>query len=142
MSSVVSDEDPAYHSYSRLFNQHQAINHSTGYSDGKGGGNNPAESFNWHMRRSAEGVYLSPPNKYPGGYVAENAWRGGTRDRLRQLLRTVMGVGGRRGGGLGRQGNQSHRRSAYAEQNCGTFRPRLSTTGRPALLNSKFELPE
>lgn len=140
MSSVVSDRAGNTHSYSRLFNQHQAINHSTGYSDGKGE-QQPGRALTGTCV-ARPGVYLSPPNKYPGDYVAENAPGEGTRDRLRQLLRTVMGVGDTEGGGLGRQGNQSHRRSAYAEQNCGAFRPRLSTTGRPALLNSKFELPE
>ena len=50
------------------------------------------------MRRSAEGIYLSPSNKYLADYAAETAWREdtrklSTRDRLRQLLRTVMGVG-------------------------------------------------
>ena len=97
-SSVMSDEDPAYYSFSKLFTQHQTINHSKGYSDGKGVSNNLAESFNWRMRRSAEGIYLSPSNKYLADYAAENAWREdtrklSTRDRLRQLLRTVMGVG-------------------------------------------------
>jgi len=97
-SAVMSDEDPAYYSFSKLFTQHQTINHSKGYSDGKGVSNNLAESFNWRMRRSAEGIYLSPSNKYLADYAAENAWREdtrklSTRDRLRQLLRTVMGVG-------------------------------------------------
>ena len=97
-SSVMSDEDPAYYSFSKLFTQHQTINHSKGYSDGKGVSNNLAESFNWRMRRSAEGIYLSPSNKYLADYAAENAWREDTRklstlDRLRQLLRTAMGVG-------------------------------------------------
>jgi hypothetical protein len=97
-SSVMSDEDPAYYSFSKLFSQHQTINHSKGYSDGKGVSNNLAESFNWRMRRSAEGIYLSPSNKYLADYAAENAWREDTRklstlDRLSQLLRTAMGVG-------------------------------------------------
>jgi len=97
-SAIMSDEDPAYYAFSHLFARHETINHSKGYSDGKGVSNNLAESFNWRMRRSAEGVYLSPSNKYLADYAAENAWREDTRklstgDRLKQLLRVVLGVG-------------------------------------------------
>jgi hypothetical protein len=46
-SSVMSDEDPAYYRFSKLFNQHQTINHSKGYGDGEGRvSNDMAESFN------------------------------------------------------------------------------------------------
>lgn len=97
-SSFMSDEDPAYYAFSKLFAKHQTINHSKGYSDGKGVSSNLAESFNWRMRRSAEGIYLSPSNKYLADYAAENAWREDTRrmstgSRLKQLLRVALGVG-------------------------------------------------
>jgi transposase-like protein len=97
-SSMMSDEDPSYHSFSTLFAEHKTINHSKGYSDGNGVSNNLAESFNWRMRRSVEGVYLSPSNKYLTSYAAETAWREDTRrlstgKKLKQLLHTAMNVG-------------------------------------------------
>lgn len=71
---------------------------STVYSDGNGVSNNLAESFNWRMRRSVEGIYLSPSNKYLSSYAAETAWREDTRrlstgKKLKQLLHAAMGVG-------------------------------------------------
>ncbi len=97
-SAIMSDEDPAYHAFGRLFAEHKTINHSKGYSDGNGVSNNLAESFNWRMRRSVEGVYLSPSNKYLSSYAAETAWREDTRristgKKLKQLLHAAMGVG-------------------------------------------------
>lgn len=97
-SSVMSDEDPAYYAFGKLFAEHKTINHSKGYSDGNGVSNNLAESFNWRMRRSVEGVYLAPSNKYLTSYAAETAWREDTRrlstgKKLKQLLHAAMGVG-------------------------------------------------
>lgn len=97
-SSIMSDEDPAYHAFGKLFASHKTINHSKGYSDGNGVSNNLAESFNWRMRRSVEGIYLSPSNKYLSSYAAETAWREDTRrlstgKKLKQLLHAAMGVG-------------------------------------------------
>lgn len=97
-SGFRSDEDPAYASFSHLFAEHKTINHSKGYSDGKGVSNNQAESFNWRMRRAVEGIYLSASNKYLKDYAAEQAWREDTRrlstgDKLKHLFRAAMAVG-------------------------------------------------
>ena len=97
-SVVMTDEDPAYAAFGRLFAEHKTINHSKGYSDGKGVNNNQAESFNRRMRRGDEEVYLNVSNKYLPDYAAEQAWREDTRrlstgNRFKHLLRTVLGVG-------------------------------------------------
>lgn len=97
-SRIMSDEDPAYSSFWRLFAKHDTINHSKTYALPGGINNNQAESFNWRMRRSVEGIYLSPSNKYLADYAAESAWREDTRrlstgDKLRHLLKAVFGVG-------------------------------------------------
>jgi len=97
-SRVMTDEDPAYAAFGKLFAEHKAVCHSQTYSLPDGTNNNQAESFNWRMRRSAEGVYLSASNKYLTDYAAENAWREDTRrlstgKKLRYLLRVAMGVG-------------------------------------------------
>jgi transposase-like protein len=97
-SVVMSDEDPSYATFDRLFKAHKTINHSVEYSDGKGTNNNQAESYNKRMRRAIEGVHLNPSNKYLHEYASEQAWREDTRrmstgDKLDNLLRTVMFVG-------------------------------------------------
>lgn len=97
-SKFMSDEDPAYHAFSKLFSSHETINHSKAYSREGGINNNQAESFNWRMRRSVEGIYLSPSNKYLMDYAAENAWREDTRrlstgKKLQHILRVALGVG-------------------------------------------------
>lgn len=93
-----TDEDPAYAAFAKLFADHKAVSHSETYSLPDGTNNNQAESFNWRMRRSAEGVYLSASNKYLADYAVENAWREDTRrlstgKKLRYLLRVALGVG-------------------------------------------------
>lgn len=60
--------------------------------------NNQAESFNWRMRRSVEGIYLSPSNKCLMNYAAENAWREDMRrlstgKKTQHILRVALGVG-------------------------------------------------
>ena len=97
-SSIVSDEDPAYAGFARLFSEHRTITHSREFSDGRGRNNNQAESFNHRMRRLVEGIYLNPSGKYLLSYAAEAAWREDTRrlssgKKLRNLLGYVMGVG-------------------------------------------------
>lgn len=97
-SVVMSDEDPSYATFDKLFASHNTINHSKAYSAPGGVNNNQAESFNWRMRRSVEGIYLSPSNKYLADYAAENAWREDTRrlstsKRLRQVFNVALGVG-------------------------------------------------
>ena len=97
-SVIYSDEDPAYASFRRLFADHKTINHSKGYSDGNGTSNNLAESFNWRMRRGAEGIYLNPSNKYLREYAVEQAWREDTRrlstsKKLMHLFRHALSVG-------------------------------------------------
>lgn len=97
-SEVMSDEDPSYATFSKLFAAHNTINHSKAYSAPGGVNNNQAESFNWRMRRSVEGIYLSPSNKYLADYAAENAWREDTRrlstaKRLRHVFKVALGVG-------------------------------------------------
>jgi transposase-like protein len=97
-SRIMSDEDTAYASFSRLFTEHATINHSKAYSAPGGVNNNQAESFNWRMRRSVEGIYLSPSNKYLADYAAESAWREDTRrmstgNKLRHILKTALSVG-------------------------------------------------
>lgn len=55
------------------------MSEATGHSESDrlpdGTNNNQAESFNWRMRRAAEGIYLSPSNKYLADYAVEAAWR-------------------------------------------------------------------
>lgn len=97
-SKIMSDEDPAYTTFTRLFAAHDTINHSKAYAAPGGVNNNLAESFNWRMRRSVEGIYLSPSNMYLADYSAESAWREDTRKmttggRLNHVLKTAMGVG-------------------------------------------------
>lgn len=97
-SVIMSDEDPAYASFKGLFADHKTINHSVGYSDGKGTSNNQAESFNARMRRTAEGTYLAISNKYLKDYASEVAWRTDTRkmstgDKLKHVLRHALSVG-------------------------------------------------
>jgi len=78
------------------------LSEATGHSESDrlpdGTNNNQAESFNWRMRRAAEGIYLSPSNKYLADYAVEAAWREDARhlstgQKLRALLRVAMGVG-------------------------------------------------
>ena len=73
-SHIMSDEDPSYARFATLFKEHDTINHSKAYSAPGGVNNNQAESFNRRMRRSAEGIYLSPSNKYLLDYAGEAAW--------------------------------------------------------------------
>lgn len=97
-STIMSDEDPAYGAFSRLFAKHKTINHSKAYALPDGTNNNQAESFNWRMRRGVEGIYLSASNKYLKDYAAEQAWREDTRKlstgkKLRHLLHMALSVG-------------------------------------------------
>jgi transposase-like protein len=97
-SVILSDEDPSCASFGHLFAAHKTINHSKGYSDGKGVSNNLAESFNWRMRRAVEGIYLSASNKYMQDYASEQAWREDTRrmstgKKLSHLLWVALSVG-------------------------------------------------
>jgi transposase-like protein len=97
-SVIISDEDPSYAVFGKLFAEHRTINHSQGYSDGKGVSNNQAESFNWRMRRAVEGIHLQVSNKYLTDYASEQAWREDTRklstgDKLVHLFRSVLKVG-------------------------------------------------
>jgi transposase-like protein len=97
-SIIMSDEDPAYASFRELFAAHKTINHSVGYSDGKGTSNNQAESFNARMRRTAEGTYLAISNKYLKDYACETAWRSDTRklstgEKLKHVFRKALNVG-------------------------------------------------
>lgn len=97
-SHIMSDEDPAYHSFKQLFNGHDSVKHSETFSKPAGVNNNQAESFNRRMRRAAEGIYLSPSNKYLSDYGCEIAWREDMREpasgeRLRALVKTVFSVG-------------------------------------------------
>lgn len=97
-SRILTDEDPAYARFGRLFTEHKAVSHSVAYSLPDGTSNNQAESYNWRMRRAAEGIYLSPSNKYLADYAVEAAWREDARhlstgQKLRALLRVAMGVG-------------------------------------------------
>lgn len=97
-SHMMSDEDPAYATFSRLFAAHGTVNHSKTYSAPGGVNNNQAESFNRRMRRAAEGIYLCPSNKYLADYACEAAWREDMREppkgeRFAGLLKTALGVG-------------------------------------------------
>lgn len=97
-SVIVSDEDPAYATFGRLFADHKTVCHSKTFSGPDGANNNQAESFNWRMRRALEGIYLSASNKYLKDYAAEQAWREDSRrlstgKKLAHLLRTALGVG-------------------------------------------------
>lgn len=97
-SRMMSDEDPAYNVFGKLFAGHGTINHSKSYSRDGGISNNLAESFNWRMRRAVEGIYLNPSNKYLLDYAAEMAWREDTRrlstgKKLKHLLKNALGIG-------------------------------------------------
>jgi hypothetical protein len=97
-SAFITDEDPSYAAFGRLFDNHKTINHSKGYSDGKGVSNNQAESFNWRLKRALKGIYLSASNKYLKDYAVEQAWRSDTRklstgDKLKNLFCNVLYVG-------------------------------------------------
>ena len=92
------DEDPAYAAFSRLFARYKTVNHSKTFSESDGTNNNQAESFNARMRRTAEGTYLCPSNKYLVEYGSEVAWREDTRKlstgkKLRHLLSRALSVG-------------------------------------------------
>lgn len=97
-SIVMTDEDPSYAAFSVLFAEHNTVNHSQEYSNGKGVSNNQAESFNARMRRSVEGIYLNPSHKYLMEYACENAWRQDVRKlntgkRLEHLFGRALWVG-------------------------------------------------
>ncbi len=97
-SRIMSDEDPAYAAFWKLFAKHDTINHSKAYSGPDGVNNNQAESFNRRMRRGFEGVYLSVSNKYPMDYACEMAWREDVRrlstgKKLKHVLKTALSVG-------------------------------------------------
>jgi transposase-like protein len=97
-SRIMSDEDPAYAAFGKLFAQHGTINHSKAYSGPDGVNNNQAESFNRRMRRGFEGVYLSVSTKYTMDYACEMAWREDVRrlstgKKLRHVLKTALSVG-------------------------------------------------
>lgn len=97
-SLIMSDEDPSYAAFKRLFADHRTVNHSKEYSKPDGTNNNQAESFNWRVRRAITGVYLSASNKYLKDYAAEQAWREDVRKlsngkKLAHLFRVVMSVG-------------------------------------------------
>jgi transposase-like protein len=97
-STIMSDEDPSYAAFSRMFAKHSAVAHSAAYSLADGTNNNQAESFNFRMRRSAEGIYMNPSVRYLHDYGVETGWREDTRGlsngkRLKHLLRTALWVG-------------------------------------------------
>ena len=97
-SIMMTDEDNSYSAFSRLFAEHNTVNHSQEYSNGKGVSNNQAESFNARMRRSVEGIYLNPSHKYLMEYACENAWRQDVRKlntgkRLEHLFGKALWVG-------------------------------------------------
>lgn len=97
-STLVTDEDPAYDGVGKYFAAHDSVKHSETYSDERGVNQNQAESFNARMRRSVEGIYLNPREKYLLEYGAETAWREDTRKmsnghKLASLFGTVLGVG-------------------------------------------------
>lgn len=97
-SVVMSDEDPAYATFGKLFADHKTVKHSETFSAPGGVSNNLAESFNWRARRAAEGIYLNPSNKYLHDYSVEQAWREDTRrlstgEKLQHLFRHVLRVG-------------------------------------------------
>ena len=97
-SSLVTDEDPAYDKMGTWLDAHDAVKHSETYSNEDGVNQNQAESFNARMRRSVEGIYLNPREKYLFDYGGEIAWREDTRrmsngSKLTSLFGTVLGVG-------------------------------------------------
>lgn len=97
-SQMMSDEDPSYAAFDKLFAAHKTVNHSKTYSAAGGVSNNHAESFNWRMRRASEGIYLNVSNKYLADYAAETAWREDTRrmstgNKLVHILKTALSVG-------------------------------------------------
>lgn len=97
-STIMSDEDPAYHDFGKHFAKHESVAHSKAFSLPGGISNNLAESFNARIRRLLEGVYLNVSNKYLADYAAEAAWREDVRrlstgKRLTHLLGTVLWAG-------------------------------------------------
>lgn len=97
-SSFMTDEDPSYAPFARLFANHETINHSEGYSKEGRISNNLAESFNARHRRASEGIYLNVSTKYLKDYASEQAWREDVRrlstgKKLAHLFMTALGVG-------------------------------------------------
>jgi hypothetical protein len=97
-SAIMSDEDPAYASFSGQFAKHETVNHSVTFSTPTGVTNNLAESFNWRMKRAARGIYLNISKKYLKDYACEAAWREDVRElptskKLAHLLSMVGRVG-------------------------------------------------
>jgi len=97
-SRFMTDEDPAYFKFGKLFEKHDTVNHSEAYAKPGGINNNQAESFNKRMRRCVEQIHLTVSNKYLADYACEVAWREDLREpstgkRLKELLRTVLNVG-------------------------------------------------
>ncbi|WP_375184282.1 transposase [Aquabacterium sp.] len=96
-SVIVTDEDPAYAGFGKLFAGYRSIAHSKAFSDRKGTHNNHAESYNQRMRR-AENIYKSISNKYLFDYAVETAWREDARamstgDKFKNLLGFALSVG-------------------------------------------------
>lgn len=96
-SVVITDEDPSYAAFGKLFAGYRSIAHSKAFSDRQGTHNNHAESYNQRMRR-AEKIYKSISNKYLLDYAVESAWREDARAmstgaKFRNLLGHAMSVG-------------------------------------------------
>ena len=94
----MTDEDPSYAAFGRLFEKHDTINHSEAYSKLGGISNNLAESLNARLRHGAEGIYLNQSTKYTHDYSVEQAWRSDYRrtptgKRLVSLLRYARSAG-------------------------------------------------
>lgn len=97
-SAIMSDEDPAYASFSTYFASHETVNHTETFSTPTGVTNNLAESFNARMKRAARGIYLNISNKYLKDYACEAAWREDVRElptskKLAHLLSMIGRVG-------------------------------------------------
>jgi hypothetical protein len=97
-SLMMTDEDPSYAQFAKLFAQHNTVKHSQEYSNGKGVSNNQAESFNRRFRRGIEDIYLNPSDKYLMDYACEIAWRQDVRkmsssEKLEHLLNKALNVG-------------------------------------------------
>lgn len=97
-SIMMTDEDPSYAAFSKLFAQHNTVNHSKEYSNGKGVSNNQAESLNARARRGLEGIYLNVSQKYLMDYGCEMTWRQDVRKlamhgKLSHLMGKSLWVG-------------------------------------------------
>lgn len=96
-ATVMTDENPAYNSYSANY-EHHAVEHSKEFSTPEGVNENQAESYFSRLRRAEYGIYHGFRPEYLGDYANEFAWREDTRrntegEKLNQILAWLLAPG-------------------------------------------------